>query len=137
MAEYLLRRLLGPNSKWKVISAGTSAIPGVRASMSAIEVMAGLGVDISAHRSRGVTEEMIDSATIVITMTNSQRDEIVSCFPRARDKVFTLMSIAGDAGGGDVADPVGMSAADYRRTRDEIDGMMPDVVLFLHEQGGD
>ena len=134
MAEYLLKRRLGPGSKWTVLSAGTSAIPGSRASASAVEVMARMGVDISAHRSKLVTEELVDSAEIVITMTRSQRDEIVNCFPGARDKVFTLKSLSSERAGLDVADPAGMSASDYQLTRDEIDEIIPDVVRFLHDQ---
>lgn len=134
MAEHLLKRRLGPRSKWTVSSAGTSAIPGFPASRSAVEAMADLGADLSGHRARLVTKELIDLAGIVITMTRSQRDEIVARFPGARDKVFTLRSIAGDSSGRDIEDPVGMAGDDYRRTRDEIDETIPDVVLFLHEQ---
>lgn len=134
MAEHLLRQRLGPDSQWKVLSAGTSAIDGMRASRSAIEAMAGLGVDITSHRSRSLTKELVDSAEMIITMTRSQKDEIVDRFPRAIEKVFTLKSIAGDKSGSDVEDPVGMSETDYLRTRDEIDGMLADLVLFLSEQ---
>lgn len=134
MAEHLLKRRLGPGSRWKVISAGTAAIPGIRASRSSIDAMAEIGVDISAHKSRALTEELVDAARIIITMTRSQRDEIVHCYPRSLDRVFTLKSISGDSPDGDVQDPVGMSDNYYCRTRNEIDEMMPDVVLFLHEQ---
>lgn len=134
MAEYLLKRRLGTGSGWNVISAGTSALAGLRASRYAIEAMGAIGIDISGHRARILTEDMVDSADIIITMTRLQRAEIVSLYPRATDKVFTLKSFAGGTGGRDVDDPMGMSGDDYRQTRDEIDEVMPDVVLFLREQ---
>jgi len=95
--------------------------------------MSGVGIDISAHRSRAITAEMMNSATVVITMTRSHRDDIAERFPRSLDKVFTIGSLAGRSHAGDVADPVGMTETDYRLTRDEIDEMMSDVVLFLRE----
>ena len=134
MAEYLLKRRLGPDSKWKVQSAGTAAMTGLRASRYSIDAMAAIGVDISDHKSRALTQELVDSARIIITMTRSQRDEIVHCYPRSLDRVFTLKSVSGGSPDGDVQDPIGMSDSYYCRTRDEIDEMMPDVVLFLHEQ---
>ena len=134
MAEHLLRRQLGPNSKWKVVSAGTSALPGLRASRYSIEAMAEIGVDIGAHRARLLTGDLVETAAVIITMTRSQRDEIASLYPRAVEKVFTLRSIARGSDDHDVDDPVGLSGADYVRTRDEIDEMMPDVVLFLRGQ---
>ena len=133
MAEHLLRRRLGPKSKWTVLSAGTFAVDGLPASSSAIAAMSGIGIDISAHRSRAITSEMMNTVTVVITMTRSHRDDIAERFPRALDKVFTIGSLAGRSHGGDVADPVGMTETDYRLTRDEIDEMMSDVVLFLRE----
>ncbi|MEI6970815.1 MAG: hypothetical protein WCL44_04795 [bacterium] len=134
MAEYLLRRRLGEKSEWKVISAGTAALAGLRATRYSVEAMADIGIDISGHKSRPLTGDVVDSAAVIITMTRWQRDEIVSLYPRAVEKVFTLGAIADGSPGRDVDDPMGMSGDDYKRTRDEIDEMMPDVVLFLRGQ---
>jgi len=137
MAEYLLKKRLGPKSKWKVMSAGTFANDGLPASRSAIAAMSGMGIDISAHRSRAITAEMMNGATVVITMTRSHSEDIADRFPGAMDKVFTIGSLTGLKKDHDVTDPVGMSEADYRLTRDEIDEMMSDVVLFLREHEGE
>ena len=118
-----------------MLSAGTCAAQGFPASMTAAHVMAEKGVDIGAHRSRPVTRELVDMSTALVTMTASQRDEIVARFPGARGKVFTLGSLSADPSAGDVPDPVGMGEGDYRMTRDRIDGMLPDMILFLNERG--
>jgi len=135
MAEKLLARSLGKDSGWKVLSAGTAAFAGLPASRYSVEVMMEKGIDIGSHRSRLVTDGLVDKASLLLTMTASQRDEILDRFPEAAGKVFLITALGADQRHGDVADPVGMSADDYRRIRDEIDEALPDVVLFLHEYG--
>ena len=135
MAEYLLRHRLGKNSGWNVISAGISALDGLRATRHAVDAMADMGIDISSHKAQLLTDDVIDSADVIITMTRWQRDDIVCRYPRSTEKVFTLGGIANGSAGRDIDDPMGMTGDDYRQTRDEIDEMMPDVVLFLRGHG--
>lgn len=56
-----------------ISSAGTGAAPGLPASAGSLEVAAAAGFDLSEHRSRPVTREMLDEADLVFVMSPSQR----------------------------------------------------------------
>lgn len=133
MAEYLLKQRLGRGSPWKVESAGTSAADGQVASAEACKALKAVGADMSCHTSRMITPEIIGKAKLIVVMTSSHRDEVVSMEPGAREKVFLLKSFRSSGGGGDIIDPIGMSGAVYRQTRDEIDGHLPELIRFMKE----
>jgi len=72
-AEYALRRELGVGSGLLVASAGTDDYPHVvRANVS--DYLRLRGIDVSAHRRRTVTPEMVSGAKLVVAMsTDHQR----------------------------------------------------------------
>jgi protein-tyrosine phosphatase len=72
-AEYALRRELGAASGLLVASAGTDDYPHVvRANVS--DYLRLRGIDVSAHRRRTVTREMVVDAKLVVAMsTDHQR----------------------------------------------------------------
>ena len=138
MAEYLLRRRLGPNTTWVVESAGISALNGMRASAAARNVMQESGSDLSRHSSRMLTAEMIRRASVIVVMTATHRDGVIRMAPAAKEKVFMLKSFGGGHGRAeDIDDPVGSSDEIYRQVRDEIDEHMPDLILFLNQYHGE
>ena len=130
MAEHLLRRRLGPGSDWDVSSAGTSGGYGLPASRTAVEALDEIGLDLSSHRSRPLTREAVDDASLVVVMTADHRDFIRAVSPGAMEKIFLLRSFD-PAGAGDIEDPIGSSADTYRRVRDEIDRALPGLVSFM------
>ena len=136
MAEYLLRHRLGRNSAWRVMSAGTAAIDGMPASRNAVEVMREKGIDAGSHVSRAMTRALADSADVIVAMTAAHKDDILHTFPDTKRKVFLLKALGTRPVPDDVDDPVGLTTDAYRRVRDEIDAVLPDVVLFLHEHVG-
>jgi arsenate reductase len=69
MAEGLLRALYG--NRYEVFSAGTE--PG-RVSPYAIRVMAEIGIDISAHRSKGLQEFLDQTFDYVITVCDHAKE---------------------------------------------------------------
>jgi protein-tyrosine phosphatase len=73
MAEYQLQTDLIARGIDDVLvsSAGTIAIDGNRAAEDAISIMAQNGVDISAHRARRLTKELVDEADLVLAMDRS------------------------------------------------------------------
>src|SRR5690606_10687714 len=74
----------------RVISAGVFAMPGQPAAAEAIEVMGKMGLDLSTHRSRTVTPELLREADVVFTMTEAHRRAVADMAPWAADKVFRL-----------------------------------------------
>ena len=70
MAACLLRHMLPEALKEKVRinSAGTHALHGHQAAPAAVRVMAEAGIDISGHRARQLTGEMIRASGLILTM---------------------------------------------------------------------
>ena len=132
MAEGLLRHALGPETRWRVESAGLAAAEGLSASASAVTALRDVGVDISGHRSRLLTTALADSASVLVVMTGAHRDLMALRFPFALEKTFLFKSFL-DEGAGDVADPIGMPLASYRALRDEMIGLIPGLVAFLKQ----
>ena len=134
MAEALFRHRLGDLKEWQARSAGLYAGAGSPASAHAMEVMRELGVDISGHRSRPLTAELLHTAEWVITMTADHRFEILQDFPEVGNRVFLIKSFGTSKVPADIPDPFGGSVKDYRITRDEIDRAISDLILFIHEK---
>ena len=134
MAEYLLRHHLGAQSAWQIHSAGLAAGNGMAASEAAIEALAERKIDLTPHRSRTVTREMIDNAELIVVMTASHAREIQHRFPEARERVRRLKSFDPAGGDGDIQDPIGSDLVTYRRIRDEIDEALLDLILYLQKR---
>ena len=93
MAEGLARKILrekGATDGIKVISAGTAALPGAPATPEAVEVMKAKGVDLTNHRARELTQEMVREADLVLTMTQAQKNFVMKLLPSSCNRVYTL-----------------------------------------------
>ncbi|OGV40618.1 MAG: ribose 5-phosphate isomerase B [Lentisphaerae bacterium GWF2_57_35] len=135
MAEYILRHRLGKTIEWKISSAGVMAPIGMPASREAVQALAEWGLDLSPHRSRMLSRDLVQKAALILVMTESHKQDIVHAFPEAADKVFLLKSFGTDKAVGDIADPIGQSVQRYRQARDEIDGAISDFVLHMMDRG--
>ncbi|MDD4858012.1 MAG: low molecular weight protein arginine phosphatase, partial [Candidatus Krumholzibacteria bacterium] len=71
-------------------SAGTAAFDGMGAAQNAIEVLAEIGIELSDHRTRLLTLEMVDDADVVVTMTEQHRSEVFGLVPGSAGKVIVL-----------------------------------------------
>jgi len=114
-------------------SAGTAAFEGMRAASNAIRVLAEAGVDISRHRARMLTREMVDEADLVVAMTDEHRAEVLDLAPGSFEKVMVLGELDSARKSFDIADPIGGDEDDYRRTRDEIAGFVARLIDYLAE----
>ncbi|MBV9734102.1 MAG: serine hydroxymethyltransferase [Verrucomicrobia bacterium] len=133
MAEGLFGRMIAERPDLRVLSAGVSTYPGQPPSAHAVEVLAELGVDISQHRSRPLSEKVIDEADWIIAMTRSHLDSIIYLFPRAAEKVYLLREFEPGATSLDVADPIGMGLEAYRAARDIIRNGLPGLRQFIDQ----
>jgi len=132
MAEFLLRRRLGPDSRWTVGSAGLAAIPGLPASEAAIAVMDEIGIDLRRHRSRLLDGELIDAASLVVVMTAEQQEQLKAMAAGSLEKTFLLTSFNASGNRKDIQDPIGLSLHAYRAVRDEIEAALPGLVDFMN-----
>jgi protein-tyrosine-phosphatase len=120
MAEGLLRGLLAAHPQLKVGSAGTTAPDGLPAAPEAIVAARELGADLTRHRSRRVTAELLAEAALVVTMTREQADWLAQRFPTHADKMVTLGELARGQGNLDVLDPIGQPLAIYRQVAAQL-----------------
>ena len=135
MAEGGLRVLLkGRNvDTADVVSAGTSAIPGSPATLYAVEASKTWNADISSHRSRPLTCELVEEADLILVMTPMHHHEVLTIMPEADEKTFLLKNFPepGDDGEG-IADPIGGSLDMYNQTfleiGEEIGRILPDII---------
>lgn len=130
MAEYLLKDALGEAPGWTVQSAGLSALDGMSASDNTVAVLRECGIDARKHRSRSLTREAVDAASMIVVMTGAHREHVQALFPDAREKVFLLKSFSARKQG-DVEDPMGASLDIYREIREEIEETLPELIAFM------
>lgn len=138
MAEYFLKHCPGAGPAWQVGSAGFSAVEGQPASPTAIEVMRKKNIALAPHRSRRLTQDMIDAATMIVVMTSAQAQIIKQRYSEAQDRLYLLKSFSPRLENRDIEDPIGASLDFYRQTRDTIEKAVLDLVLYLKtcEKGG-
>ena len=105
-----------------VMSAGVSAWPNQPASRHAIMVMEEDGLSLSAHKASITSDTILNEASLVLAMTESHQAILLSDYPSAKEKVFTLAGYVGDSI--DISDPFGGSLEDYRACASQIKGLL-------------
>jgi protein-tyrosine phosphatase len=113
-----------------VRSAGLAAEPGTPASMEA-QLAVAKYADLSQHRSQSVTEEHLDWADVVVVMTTSHLKQLLTSWPQAETKAFTLAALMDVDSLVDVADPYGQSQEVYNHTREQIAAMLQEALTKL------
>ncbi len=125
LAEVLLRREAAARrlDALTASSAGTGAWDGAPASEGAYLVGLEHDLDLSAHRARMLTRDLIKHADLILTMSRHHRARIQELEPTAR--VQLLGEYAGRSGeDAEVADPFGADLETYRQTYAELDELV-------------
>ena len=125
MAEALARQILSEkmgvsemeldNKGITVLSAGSFAMPGSRATPAAVDAVRELGGDLSRHRSRTLTVELIHQADAIYTMGRGHAQAVAALVPSANKKIHTLKP-----DGGEIDDPIGSDAAVYKELAGQL-----------------
>jgi protein-tyrosine phosphatase len=89
---------------WESFSAGTWASDGAPAMKDAIQRAKQYGLDIREHRSRLITNDMLESADLVLVMESGQKEALQVEFPFQREKIL-LLSEATEGELYDIPDP--------------------------------
>ena len=108
--------------EFRAASAGVWTVEGRPATESAIMVMAEMGIDIRGHRSRLLTERIVENAALILTMTLSHAEAVRAEFPEHENRVFLLSEVVGYDY--DIVDPIGGSLLDYEETAQEIEALL-------------
>lgn len=141
MAEaYMADRIVaaGLRGRVRVGSAGTLRIEGVPASAEAILSMQEIGVDLRRHRSRGLSEEILHGADLVIAMTHAHLWELATSFPGQSGRRFLIRAFeAGpepEANAEDLEDPVGGPLGVFREQRETITRAVDHLLAWIARQ---
>jgi len=128
MAEAIARGLLAEKLNlapdrleekgFAVMSAGSYAMPGAPATPAAVEAVKAMGADLSMHRSRPLSVELIHQADVIFTMGRNHAGAVRALVPAAADKTYTLDPK------GEIEDPIGSDEEVYRRLAVELKGLI-------------
>ncbi len=129
MAEALLRDAAAGRGLDQVMvsSAGTGAWDGAPVSEGAYLVGLENGLDLSNHRARLLTRELVRGTDLILVMSGHHLARVAEL--GGEDKAHLLGSYAGrEAGRTEVTDPFGSDLASYRHTYTELQELIGAVV---------
>ncbi len=136
MAEVITRRALEQRG-WnhvQVDSAGVSAGWDAPASPGALQAVAKIGLDLSTHRSQPLTRRLVESADIILAMTQDHAEALDAMGAPGKVALVSDFMDGPDAGAA-IDDPIGGSAEEYAQTRDRIvravDGLLDRLEAIL------
>lgn len=102
------------------LSAGIAAQADSPATENAVLAAKEIGADISAHKSRQLSREMISGCDKIYTMTASHASLLRSLFQNDEEKISVL--------GGGIPDPFGGDIEVYRLCRDSILAAIKNII---------
>jgi protein-tyrosine-phosphatase len=109
---------------WIVESAGILAKEGQSADPNSITALAEDKIDISGHRTRMLTPEMLQRATCIIVLENGIWNFLKEAYPQACEKTITM----------NITDPFGKSLDRFRSMRDAFRKGLPDTIKLIKEK---
>lgn len=94
---------------YKFISAGVVGLSGLPASQQAIASCSARGIDITGHRSQGLTRQLIEDSDFIYVMDSTHRERVLELSGEAADRCELLAENQG------IADPLGQGSEFYNR----------------------
>jgi protein arginine phosphatase len=137
LAAALLQRALAERGieGIEVSSAGTGAWDGAPVSEGAYLVGLEQGLDLSAHRARLLTRDLVERSDVILTMARHHRARVDEL--GGGGHVFVFGEYAGRAGeGAEVSDPFGGDLNVYRATCVELTALVAAAVDRIVTEAG-
>jgi protein-tyrosine-phosphatase len=134
MAEHLFARAIEQSEISQNIvstSAGLSAMDGDKASQNSIDACEELGVDITDHRSTGLSRTTLQEASVVFCMTESHRALINMYFELPQGYPIYLMREFIEGQSKELPDPYGQDIDVYRQCRDRMLESIPSLINWV------
>jgi len=131
MAKAMLEKYLkeiGFSDKVWVDSAGTGTYTGIYAAPNTIEVIKEEGIDVSDHKGKSISPELLRKSDFIYIMEHIHRKMILNMLPEADSKIRLLNEEE------DIPDPIGKPLVEYRRVKDIIKDKVEDIFLELFEK---
>ena len=136
MAERLFAQEVSKaNLPKKIVSysAGLSAMDGDKASQNSIDACNELGLDITDHKSTGLTRSSLEEASVVFCMTESHRALINMYFDLPQGYPIFLMREFLEEGSKELPDPYGQDIEVYRECRDRMLEAIPSLMNWVEK----
>jgi len=135
LAEVLFRELTQGRDDYQVGSAGVGAFSGQPASRFSQELARERGLDLTGHRSRAVTVDLVDDATHIFAMSRGHLADLLEDYPEAEDKVYLVSEFAAEDAlrGRDLSDPFGGGLEDYHDTLSRLERLLPSVFNYIEQ----
>lgn len=135
-AEYFRQRASRSGLSHVVVdSAGTLGIVGSPASPEAIAAMREAGIDLTAHRSKGLTRSMMRSSDLVVAMAHDHLDYLAHRHTDEPARRLLLRAFEKspqpDPNAPDVEDPIGKPLKAYRELLPVIRSCVEHLILHL------
>ena len=139
MAAALFKEPLGRSGmleRIQVESAGTWAEEGLPATSLARQVMAERGLDLSDHRSRRLSGDLLRAFDLILVMEEGHREALPIEFPDIADRLHLLANMVDE--NYSISDPIGGTLESYRALADELADLLqrglPRIRLALEER---
>ncbi len=135
MAEGLLAHALAaeaePLKSVRVLSAGVAARPNEPVSEYSVVALRKVGIDISGHKARAMSRELLEGALAVFGMTESHRAMVqLRAVPVPRH-LYLFRQFLPPPAHPEIPDPYGGPLKLYEAARDEMVEAIPGIVNFL------
>ncbi len=130
MAETIYRSL-ETNSEIKVNSRGLIVLFSEPSNPKADTVLKSHNLELSGHTSKQLKSTDIDENTLILTMTEKQKVNILANFKES-ENVYTIKEFVGESG--DVIDPYGGTLLDYEECYIELARVVKKTVYKLNEE---
>jgi protein arginine phosphatase len=129
MAEAIARRLFEESGRTdiEVESAGTQAWDGSPASDEALLVGVERNLDLSGHRARRLTSDLVKNADLILVMSTGHLAQVREMDPTANVHLFAGYGVSRSSGHS-IADPFGGNLSDYRATADELEHELKEIL---------
>lgn len=131
MAEAILKSKSLPNVHVK--SAGIYALEGGGMSENARAVLLEENIH-HEHISKQITEQDIEWADLILTMTSAHKEMLVRTYEQAKNKTYTLKEYVTPYSSQDVFDPFGGDISTYKQTYQELKRLIEQFEL-KHREG--
>jgi protein-tyrosine-phosphatase len=137
MAAGLLQHALQaepePLRSLSVLSAGVAARDGEIISANSVTALKKVGIDLSSHRSRYLTQDLASKALALFCMTESHRAMIRLQIDPPPKNVFLFREFMPRGHEVEIADPFGGPLSIYEASRDEMVEAIPSLLQFLRK----
>ena len=123
MAEGIFNHFVLEHKKeyeWSSWSAGINAMEMDKVSKYSVEALKRDSIDISNYFALGISWEMLEGSFLILTMSNSHKQEILSRYPEFYQKIFTVYEYAEGDKFRNIEDPYGYPLEVYQDCADEL-----------------